>query len=224
MSSPLAALAGIISQSVQTLESAYSKKGLSFPSLDEPFKPGPLDDDPDVGNTTRLIVAAACQIIATVRPPLETIMLHAPAMYMSASLGVVDEANIADVLKDAGSQVREWCRTLRGNLNLAQDLTDISCFNLLGPACERHWRQNWCRLRQTLYGVFLNLIRAIKSPLPLSTQPVSFGTLPLGMSSPRCLQMYTRITEFHLSSLKQNRSRNSRKSTCITTTSLLYSF
>ena len=114
--SPLSALAGIISQSVQTLESAYSKKGLSFPSLDEPFKPGPLDDDLEVGNTTRLIVAAAYQIIATVRPPSETIMLHAPAMYMSASLGVVDEANIADVLKDAGPRVREWCRTLRGNL------------------------------------------------------------------------------------------------------------
>jgi hypothetical protein len=102
--SPLAALAGIISQGVQTLESAYSKKGVSFPSLDEPFKPGPLDDDPDVGNTTRLVVAAAYQIIATVTPPMETIMLSAPAMYLSASLGVVDEANIADVLKEAGPQ------------------------------------------------------------------------------------------------------------------------
>ena len=117
--SPLAALAGIISQEVQTLESAYSKKGLSFPSLDEPFKPGPLDDDSDVGNTTRLIVAAAYQIIATVRPPLETIMLQAPAMYLSASLGVVDEADIADVLKEAGPQVREWRRcTLRGHLTI----------------------------------------------------------------------------------------------------------
>ena len=107
--SRLAALARIISQGVQTLESAYSKKGLSFPSLDKPFKPGPLDNDPDVGNTTRLVVAAACQIIATVRPPLDTILLQAPAMYLSASLGVVDEANIADVLKEAGPQVREWC-------------------------------------------------------------------------------------------------------------------
>ena len=114
--SPLAALAGIISQGVQTLESAYSKKGLSFPSLDEPFKPGPLDDDLEVGNTTRLIVAAAYQIIATVRPPLETITLQAPAMYLSASLGIIDEANVADVLNDADSRVREWCRTLRGNV------------------------------------------------------------------------------------------------------------
>ena len=105
--SPLTALAEIISQGVQNLESAYSKKGLSFPSLNEPFKPGPLDDDADVGNTTRLIVAAAYQIIATVRPPLETIMLQAPAMYLTATLGVVDDANVADVLKEAGPQVRE---------------------------------------------------------------------------------------------------------------------
>jgi hypothetical protein len=105
--SPLAAVAGIISQGVQALESAYLKKDLSFPSLDEPFKPGPLDDDLDVGNTTRLVVAAAYQIIATVRPPMETILLYAPAMHLSASLGVVDEANVADVLKEAGPQVRE---------------------------------------------------------------------------------------------------------------------
>ncbi|KAH8981148.1 S-adenosyl-L-methionine-dependent methyltransferase [Lactarius akahatsu] len=100
--SPLVALARIISQGVQTLESAYSKKNLSFPSLDEPFKPSPLDDDPDVGNTTRLVIAAAFQIIATVRPPQETILDYAPAMYLSATLGVVDEANIADALKEAG--------------------------------------------------------------------------------------------------------------------------
>ncbi len=108
--SPLTALAGIISQGAQSLESAYSKKGLSFPSLDEPFKPGPLDDDPDVGNTTRLVVAAAYQIIATVRPPMETVMDYAPAMYLSASLGVVDEANVVDALKEAGPQVRKWRR------------------------------------------------------------------------------------------------------------------
>ncbi len=55
-----------------------------------------------MGNTTRLVVAAAYQIIMTVRPPVETIMDYAPAMYLSASLGVVDKANIADVLKEAG--------------------------------------------------------------------------------------------------------------------------
>ena len=114
--SPLVALARIISQGVQTLESVYAEKGLSFPSLDEPFQPSPLDLDPDVGNTTRLVVAAAYQIIATVTPPQETITHSSAAMLMSASLGVADEANIADVLKAAG-QVR-MVPCMRGNLTL----------------------------------------------------------------------------------------------------------
>jgi hypothetical protein len=105
-SSPLTALAGIISQGAQTLESAYSKQGLSFPSLDKPFNPGPLDDDPELSATTRLVVAAAYQIIATVRSPLETIQDYAPAMYLTSSLGLVDEADVVDVLKGAGPQVR----------------------------------------------------------------------------------------------------------------------
>ncbi|KAI0292082.1 S-adenosyl-L-methionine-dependent methyltransferase [Multifurca ochricompacta] len=102
-STPLTALVGIISQGVQHLEFAYSKHDLSFPSLDEPFKPGPLDNDPELDATTRLIVAAAYQIIATVRTPLETIQDHVGAMYSTPSLGLIDEADVADALKDAGS-------------------------------------------------------------------------------------------------------------------------
>ncbi|KAI0045351.1 S-adenosyl-L-methionine-dependent methyltransferase [Auriscalpium vulgare] len=98
---PLLALAAIISSGAETLNNAYSKRGLSFPSLNEPFSPGPLDDDQGLADTTRLIVAAAHQIIATVRSPMETIQDYCPAMYMSSSLRFVEETHIADVLKDA---------------------------------------------------------------------------------------------------------------------------
>ncbi|THH06774.1 hypothetical protein EW146_g9509 [Bondarzewia mesenterica] len=105
MTSPLSALTTIIVNGVQTLESAYAKQGLSFPSLDESFKPGPLDDDPALSQTTQMIVAAAFQIIATVRPPIETtVQDFAPSMNMSAALGVVTDVHVADVLKDAGTQ------------------------------------------------------------------------------------------------------------------------
>jgi len=87
----------------------YSKKDLSFPSLIEPFKPGPLNDDPDVGNTTCLVIVATYQIIITMRHPVETVMDYAPVMYLSASLRVVDEVNITDALKEAGPQVCKWC-------------------------------------------------------------------------------------------------------------------
>jgi hypothetical protein len=77
-----------------------------FPSLDDPFEVGPLDNDPELAATTRLIVAAAYQIIATVRSPLEAIQDYAPAMYLTASLGIAEEADIADVLKEVGPYVR----------------------------------------------------------------------------------------------------------------------
>ncbi|KAI0041973.1 S-adenosyl-L-methionine-dependent methyltransferase [Auriscalpium vulgare] len=98
--SPLLALAAIISSGARTLEDAYAQKGHTFPSLNEPFSPGPLDADKDVGDAARLIVAAAHQIIATVRAPLDTFQDYAPAVYMTSSLGFVNDADIADALKD----------------------------------------------------------------------------------------------------------------------------
>ncbi|KAI0041964.1 S-adenosyl-L-methionine-dependent methyltransferase [Auriscalpium vulgare] len=99
--SPLLALAAIISAGVRTLEDAYAQQGHTFPSLNEPFTgPGPLDGDKALADTTRLIVAAAHQIIATVRSPIETFQDYAPALYMTTSLGFVDQTDIADVLKE----------------------------------------------------------------------------------------------------------------------------
>ncbi|KAI0063823.1 S-adenosyl-L-methionine-dependent methyltransferase [Artomyces pyxidatus] len=104
MTTPLKALATIISSSVQTLESAYSKKGVPFPSLDDPFQPISLYNEHDVVTATNLIVAAAHQIIATVRQPMDTLFDYAPAMYTSAALGLAVDVNVPDVLKDVGPQ------------------------------------------------------------------------------------------------------------------------
>ncbi|KAI0043617.1 S-adenosyl-L-methionine-dependent methyltransferase [Auriscalpium vulgare] len=98
---PLLALAAIISAGARTLEDAYAQQGHTFPSLNESFRPGPLDGDMALADTTRLIVAAAHQIIATVRAPLDTFQDYAPAMYLTSSLGFVDQTDIADVLKEA---------------------------------------------------------------------------------------------------------------------------
>ncbi len=137
--SQLTALAEIISQGVQTLESAYSNKRISFPSLDEPFKTGLLDDDPDTVNTTRLVVAAAYQLVATVRPPMETIIEYGSAMYMPACLGVVDEVDIVDALREAGPQVRE--RSVPPD-----EPSQCNPFSFLGSARKRNRCKNWSRL------------------------------------------------------------------------------
>ncbi|KAF8501363.1 S-adenosyl-L-methionine-dependent methyltransferase [Gautieria morchelliformis] len=102
MTTPLSALVSIISSGVQSLESTYSNHGSRFPSLDEPYKPGALSDDPAVVDTTRLIVAAAAQLIAAVRSPEETIQEFAPSMFISSSLGFTVDTNVPDILHEAG--------------------------------------------------------------------------------------------------------------------------
>ncbi|KAJ7026144.1 S-adenosyl-L-methionine-dependent methyltransferase [Mycena alexandri] len=102
--SPLAALAQLITAGVQTIEAAYAKQGIPYPSLDAPFQPTPLDFDPALFQTAHLIVAAASQLIATVRSPMETIQAYAASMHVTSTLGFVVDADIPDVLKDAGPQ------------------------------------------------------------------------------------------------------------------------
>ncbi|KAI0267887.1 S-adenosyl-L-methionine-dependent methyltransferase [Gloeopeniophorella convolvens] len=104
MSGDLNALVGILTQNVQTLQESYAQKGASFPSLDDLYKSGPLDNDPELAATTQLIVAAAFQIIAAVRTPRDTIQDYAPAMHLSAALGLIDEADVADAIKEGGAQ------------------------------------------------------------------------------------------------------------------------
>ncbi|KAG5654340.1 hypothetical protein H0H81_004294 [Sphagnurus paluster] len=100
---PLRALVETMLSGIETLEAAHATYGVPYPSLDDPHRiPTPLDDDVHVIAATNLIVAASAQILATARKPIETLQNHALSMYMTTSLGFVIEANIADILKDAG--------------------------------------------------------------------------------------------------------------------------
>lgn len=107
MTTPLFALANTLINGVLTLESVYAKNGSSFPSLDEPFVPNALDNDAVLAATTRLIVGAAAQIIATVRPPVETLQDYALSMYTPATLGLAVDCNFADVLESVGPKVHQ---------------------------------------------------------------------------------------------------------------------
>jgi hypothetical protein len=87
------------------LEETYAREGVTFPSLDAKFRPSALDRDPSVVQTERLIVAAAAQILATVRSPVETLHEYSPGLYWTATLGFVVDTNIPDILKEGGAQV-----------------------------------------------------------------------------------------------------------------------
>jgi len=101
MSSSLLALTHIINTNILRLESEYSNKGVTVPSLNDP-SPGPLDQDPTAIEVAQQIVAAASQLIASVRPPIWTLREYAPAPYVSACLAFAVENNIAEILKEAG--------------------------------------------------------------------------------------------------------------------------
>ena len=105
MTTPLLALANILVNGILTLESAYAKNGMTYPSLDDPFSPDSLDGDEVLENTTRVIIGAAAQIIATVRLPVETLQESSLAMYTPVSLGLAADLGVADILKAAGPAV-----------------------------------------------------------------------------------------------------------------------
>ncbi|KAJ7599610.1 S-adenosyl-L-methionine-dependent methyltransferase, partial [Mycena floridula] len=96
--SPLQALVTLITTQVENLESEYSKSRIPFPSLDKPFQPAPLDFDPKLAETRRLIVAAAAQLIATVRSPPELLLEESTALYTTANLAIVENLHISDIL------------------------------------------------------------------------------------------------------------------------------
>ena len=97
--SPLSALLSILTKSINTLEGAYSEANLQYPSLDAPFAPTPLDGNAELIQATRHAVAAAAQIIATIRVPIETVQEYSTSSYAAASLNLVVETNVANILK-----------------------------------------------------------------------------------------------------------------------------
>ncbi|KAG6848863.1 hypothetical protein H0H93_013351 [Arthromyces matolae] len=102
--SPLSTLSALISTQVAILEDVYAERSTPLPSLDEPFAPNPLDFDPSLASTKALIVAAAAQLMAIVRPPVETLMEYTPGMYFSATIGFVVDVNIPDIMAETGAQ------------------------------------------------------------------------------------------------------------------------
>jgi hypothetical protein len=73
MSSPLTALSQIIVSGINAIESTYAAHGVTFPSLEEPFQP-PAFDDPALVLPTKLVIAAAAQLIASLNSPTSTVM------------------------------------------------------------------------------------------------------------------------------------------------------
>ncbi|KAL4254301.1 O-methyltransferase COMT-type [Pleurotus pulmonarius] len=107
MTDYLTELVQIIASNVKTLQSAYVINGRAYPPLDEPLDPAQaakIASNNAVQETTRLIVAAATQLVASVRSPFDVLGEQATGMYNTVTLSFVNDHNIADLLKEAGPE------------------------------------------------------------------------------------------------------------------------
>ncbi|KAJ8508977.1 hypothetical protein ONZ45_g8811 [Pleurotus djamor] len=100
----LDALVRIISSGVQTLRENYASQRESFPSLNETFVPSKLEEDPAIMAVSRLVVGAAAQLIASLRGPYDVLNEVGTGMYGPATLTVMNDNNIADLLQEAGPE------------------------------------------------------------------------------------------------------------------------
>jgi len=98
MSDALNTPVSIISSNVKNLMSLYSKENVKFPSLNEPFNPTAI-------KATRLAIAAAAQLIATLGNPGDTVRELTPSMYLSATIGFVVDVDVPDILAKAAPEV-----------------------------------------------------------------------------------------------------------------------
>lgn len=83
----LRALGNIISTSIDRILDRCSKESLSFPSIHEPANNATEEvrNDPEVAISINLLVAAATQLIATVRPPAKTLFVNAYSVCLMVS-------------------------------------------------------------------------------------------------------------------------------------------
>ncbi|KAF8992825.1 hypothetical protein BDQ17DRAFT_1432113 [Cyathus striatus] len=84
--STIQTLVSIISNNTKVIEDTYASNNLPVPSLDGLSPPSALDGDPKLIEAKQLVVAAAAQLIGTIRSPAETVMNYAGGMFTTAAL------------------------------------------------------------------------------------------------------------------------------------------
>ncbi|KAK7045188.1 S-adenosyl-L-methionine-dependent methyltransferase, partial [Favolaschia claudopus] len=98
----------LLSSAVDTLEGIYTKENTPFPSLDKPWNPRDLSEavakQPEVVQAKLTIVAAAEQLMATVRDPYAAMLRFGDGVLLVACLRTVSELNVVEILREAGSQ------------------------------------------------------------------------------------------------------------------------
>ncbi|KAG7098349.1 hypothetical protein E1B28_000308 [Marasmius oreades] len=97
-------LADLISASVDTIDSHFSRNDLNFPSLNDPFNPASpaeaLLRNPDLVKHIMTAVSACSQLIATINMPMSSLADAAFSFHIPAALRTAVAVNVVEVLRD----------------------------------------------------------------------------------------------------------------------------
>jgi len=99
-SDDLDAILNIININVTSIQQLYAKHQTPIPSLSEPYKPLALELE--LTDATNLVVAAASQLIAILRPPAMNLVAVLGGQHIANSIGVAEATNVPEILSEAG--------------------------------------------------------------------------------------------------------------------------
>ena len=122
--SSLSALASLIVNGISAIEAGCADRNVQYPTLDDPPTPESLAIQQEFSEQSIIIVAAAYQLMATLMPPqsfyrkmlygvskVELLTDHVVLIFViqvqqTVAVGVAEAGHVAEVLRDAGPEVR----------------------------------------------------------------------------------------------------------------------
>ncbi|KAJ7752262.1 O-methyltransferase [Mycena olivaceomarginata] len=106
--SDLRVLGELILDSIETIESRFSHEDIDFPALANPFngecKAESILLEPEISTARSYIVAAASQLIAMVRSPVQTMVENGLVFHLPSCIRAAVESNVVEIIREAGSQ------------------------------------------------------------------------------------------------------------------------
>ncbi|KAJ6601633.1 O-methyltransferase [Mycena sp. CBHHK59/15] len=106
--SHLRLLGELILKSIDSIESRLASEFTEFPTLFDPFDPAKkveiILQEEEMLAATSHIVAAASQLVATVRPPAQSVVDNSLAFHLSSCMRAAVESNMVEIIREAGTQ------------------------------------------------------------------------------------------------------------------------
>ncbi|KAJ7829471.1 hypothetical protein B0H14DRAFT_2366585 [Mycena olivaceomarginata] len=106
--SDLRVLGELILESIKTIESRFNHEDIDFPALANPFNGECKEEsillEPEISTAGSYIVAAASQLIAMVRSPVQTMVENGLVFHLPSCIRAAVESNMVEIIREAGSQ------------------------------------------------------------------------------------------------------------------------